>query len=250
MNNSKKSRVQRQVALKATVDMLPFSLAVLPWGLLVGSLAIQRGFSPLEAQLSSVLMFSGAAQLVAIELIGENGSLLTLMLTTFIISSRHFLYGLTLRDRLKVLPFKSRLPAGFLLTDQAFALAMSTKAFNTPLNIVYGLAAGFSFYFAWNVWTFIGIVAGGFLPDLTNIGLDFAIAVTFISLVVPTIKSRSALVAVVVAGTVSVVLKLAQFELSLIVAGFLGMFAGFATSVFDKKQSITANGDGEKGASE
>ena len=30
---------------KGAVDMLPLSLAVLPWGVLFGSLAIQRGFS-------------------------------------------------------------------------------------------------------------------------------------------------------------------------------------------------------------
>jgi predicted branched-subunit amino acid permease len=109
MPAAKINRIKRRIAIKATLDMLPFSLAVLPWGMLVGSLAIQRGFTPLEAQLSSALVFSGAAQLVAIELISENASLLTLMLTTFIISSRHFLYGLSMRDRLKVLPTMQRL---------------------------------------------------------------------------------------------------------------------------------------------
>ena len=193
MSATKRNKIKRRVVLKATIDMLPFSLAVLPWGLLVGSLAIQRGFTPLEAQLTSTLVFSGAAQLVAIELISENASLLTLMLTTFIISSRHFLYG---------------------------------------------LAAAVSFGIAWNIWTFIGIVAGSYLPDLTNIGLDFAIAVTFIALVIPGIKTRSAVVAVVVAGVMSVVLELAQFNLALITAGLSGMAAGYWASFYDKEVKI------------
>ena len=218
--------------------MLPFSLAVLPWGLLVGSLAIQRGFTPLEAQLTSTLVFSGAAQLVAIELISENASLLTLMLTTFIISSRHFLYGLSMRDRLKTLPTMQRLVAGYTLTDQSFVLNNHTKSFSSPLHITYGLAAAVSFGIAWNIWTFIGIVAGSYLPDLTNIGLDFAIAVTFIALVIPGIKTRSAVVAVVVAGVMSVVLELAQFNLALITAGLSGMAAGYWASFYDMEVKI------------
>jgi 4-azaleucine resistance transporter AzlC len=234
----KRNKIKRRVILKATIDMLPFSLAVLPWGLLVGSLAIQRGFTPLEAQLTSTLVFSGAAQLVAIELISENASLLSLMLTTFIISSRHFLYGLSMRDRLKTLPTMQRLVAGYTLTDQSFVLNNHTKSFSSPLHITYGLAAAVSFGIAWNIWTFIGIVAGSYLPDLTNIGLDFAIAVTFIALVIPGIKTRSAVVAVVVAGVMSVVLELAQFNLALITAGLSGMAAGYWASFYDKEVKI------------
>jgi 4-azaleucine resistance transporter AzlC len=234
----KRNKIKRRVVLKATIDMLPFSLAVLPWGLLVGSLAIQRGFTPLEAQLTSTLVFSGAAQLVAIELISENASLLTLMLTTFIISSRHFLYGLSMRDRLKTLPTIQRLVAGYTLTDQSFVLNNHAKSFSSPLHITYGLAAAVSFGIAWNIWTFIGIVAGSYLPDLTNIGLDFAIAVTFIALVIPGIKTRSTVVAVVVAGVLSVVLELAQFNLALITAGLSGMAAGYWASFYDKEAKI------------
>ena len=48
--------------------MLPLCLAVLPWGILCGSLAVQNGFSALETQAMSLLVFAGSAQLVAIEL--------------------------------------------------------------------------------------------------------------------------------------------------------------------------------------
>ena len=60
---------------KGTVDMLPLSLAVLPWGILFGSLAVQRGFSWLEAQMFSAIIFGGAVQIVTVELIADNASL-------------------------------------------------------------------------------------------------------------------------------------------------------------------------------
>ena len=58
--------ISRQKALlsaviKGSLDMLPLSLAVLPWGILFGSLAIQRGFTWFEAQLFSAFIFAIAS---------------------------------------------------------------------------------------------------------------------------------------------------------------------------------------------
>lgn len=90
----------RVALLKGATDILPLSLAVLPWGVLFGSLAIQRGFSWFEAQLFSAIIFGGAVQIVTVELMAENTPLLVVLFSAFVISSRHFLYGLALRERL------------------------------------------------------------------------------------------------------------------------------------------------------
>lgn len=222
----------RQLALlsalkKGTVDMLPLSLAVLPWGILFGSLAVQRGFSWLEAQMFSAIIFGGAVQIVTVELIADNASLFTVVFSAFIISSRHFLYGLTLRDRLSPKPFRWRLSLGFLLTDELFALSGDRRAYRNRFRLYYALGAGGSFYLAWNLWTFIGIVAGASLPDLTELGLDFAIAATFIALVIPEIKTLATLVAVLVAGVASVIFTLWGFELGLVCAALMAMCSGF-----------------------
>ena len=222
----------RQLALlialkKGAVDMLPLSLAVLPWGILFGSLAVQRGFSWLEAQMFSAIIFGGAVQIVTIELIADNASLFTVVFSAFIISSRHFLYGLTLRDRLSPKPLRWRLSLGFLLTDELFALSGDRRAYRNRFRLYYALGAGGSFYLAWNLWTFIGIVAGASLPDLTELGLDFAIAATFIALVIPEIKTLATLVAVLVAGVSSVIFTLWGFELGLVCAALMAMCSGF-----------------------
>lgn len=212
---------------KGFIAMLPLNLAVLPWGILCGSLAIQRGFSVLEAILMPVLIFAGAVQLVVIELINDNVPLATILFTAIIISSRHFLYGLALRDKLKNLPFKWRGSLGFLLTDELFALCGERKSLQGKLKLVYALSAGGSFYLCWLLWNIIGITAGSYLPDLTNLGLDFAIAVTFIALVVPTITNLAMLITVVVAGFFSVLFKLANWELGLVISSLIAMFCGY-----------------------
>ena len=216
---------------KGAIDMLPLSLAVLPWGVLFGSLAVQRGFSWLEAQLFSAVIFGGAVQIVTVELIADQASLLTVLFSAFVISSRHFLYGLTLRERLSPKPLRWRLGLGFLLTDELFALSGDRRAYQNKFRLYYALGAVGSFYLAWNLWTFIGIVAGAWLPDLTKLGLDFAIAATFIALVVPEIKSLATLISVLVAAISALIFSLWQIELGLVFAALLAMLAGYFTQV-------------------
>ncbi|TQF70106.1 AzlC family ABC transporter permease [Pseudoalteromonas luteoviolacea] len=220
---------------KGLLDMLPLNLAVLPWGILCGSLAIQNGFSALEAQLMSLLVFAGSAQLVAIELMAKDVSFVTLVITTFIISARHLLYGLSIRNKMIDKPLKWRGPIAFFLTDELFAFSHHHRAYQGKLRLVYALVAGASFYLAWNLWTFFGIVAGQYLPDLTNLGLDFAIAAIFIALVIPGITNTSTLVACIVSGLSMLYFKTVEFEFGLVAAALLGMTTGYLLQTKEDK---------------
>jgi 4-azaleucine resistance transporter AzlC len=242
-----KKKARWLMARKGFFDMLPLNLAVLPWGILCGSLAVQRDFSALEAILMPLIVFAGSAQLVAIELIANNASLATILFTTFIISSRHFLYGLALRDKLKVLPSKWRYGLGFLLTDELFALSSHSKSFVGQLRLIYAVVAGGSFYVFWLLWNVAGVIAGSYLPDLTHLGLDFAIAVTFIALVIPTIINLPILVTVIVAAILSVVFKLMAFELDLVAAALIAMYCGYLTDRFQHKHKNTNKTDDKNG---
>ena len=235
----------KQLIKKGFWDMLPLNLAVIPWGILCGSLAIQRDFSVLEALLMPLIVFAGSAQLVATELIASNAPLATILFTTFIISSRHFLYGLAFRDKLSTLPTKWRLSLGFLLTDELFALSGNKKAFKGVYRLFYALAAGGSFYLCWLLWNIIGIFAGAYLPDLTTLGLDFAIAVTFIALVIPSITTIPMLVSVVVSGIAAITFKLWQWELDLVAASLLGMYAGYLSVGIQTKLKLMQTKVGE-----
>ncbi|MFY8274530.1 AzlC family ABC transporter permease [Pseudoalteromonas sp. SSDWG2] len=230
-NNGKNQRTLHRAAfIKGQLDMMPLNLAVLPWGILCGSLAMQNGFSALEAQLMSLLVFAGSAQLVAIELIANNTPLLTIAITTFIISSRHFLYGLAVRQKVIAQPLRWRLPVSFVLTDELFAFSHHRKAYQNKTRLIYALSAGFSFYVFWNIWTLLGIVAGSLLPDLTDLGLDFAIATTFIALVIPSIKNKATLACVIVSGVCAATLKFLGVDMWLVFSALLGMSCGYVLS--------------------
>jgi 4-azaleucine resistance transporter AzlC len=224
---TRRQKALLRALIKGAADILPLSLAVLPWGVLFGSLAIQRGFSWLEAQLFSAMVFGGAVQIVAIELMAVNTPLLVVLFSALVISSRHFLYGLALRERLINHPARWRMGLGFLLTDELFSVLSNKRAYLTKCRLYYALGAGGSFYLAWNMWTAIGIIAGTSLPDLTQLGLDFAIAAIFIALVVPEIKSIPILICVIMSAVSAVVFSIYQNDLALISAALVGMASGF-----------------------
>ncbi len=213
--------------IQGTVAMIPLSIAVIPWGLLAGSYAIESGLTAFESQALSAILFAGSAQLVATGMIKAGVGLTTMLLTTLFITSRHFLYSVSMRDRIGKLPLKWRLALGYLLTDELFAICGNQS--EQRFEPWYALGAGLSFYLCWNLATLVGIVAGSYIPALNELGLEFAVAATFIALVIPNIKNSPTLVAVVVALITSVALNLIQFEGALMVASIGGMLAGYLT---------------------
>ncbi|WP_064608029.1 AzlC family ABC transporter permease [Photobacterium sp. J15] len=232
--NVNKFKLFRQGALAVT----PLCVAVIPWGLLAGSFAVDIGLDIFQSQALSAIVFAGSAQLVATGLINAGAGLATILLTTLFITSRHLLYGLTMRNTISPLPLRWRLGLGFLLTDELFAVCghHSPKTFNRW----YALGAGLWFYICWNLASFAGIVAGKFIPNLDSLGLDFAIAATFIAIVIPTIKNIAVLISILVAMVLSVTLQAFEVEGGLMIASLAAMIAGYSyDKMFGKQQRET-----------
>ncbi|GAA5645867.1 AzlC family ABC transporter permease [Vibrio proteolyticus] len=223
----------RKLFWRGTVAMIPLSVAVIPWGLLAGSFAIDAGLNALESQALSAILFAGSAQLVATGMLKAGAGLATLLLTTFFITSRHFLYSVSMRQKVSPMPLKWRLALGFLLTDELFAVCgqQSEKQFNRW----YALGAGLSFYFAWNAATLVGIIAGSYIPALNQLGLEFAVAATFIALVIPHVVNLPVVTAVIVSLVLSVMLNHWQVEGALMIASIGGMLAGYLCETWRKK---------------
>lgn len=218
-------------------SMLPLTLAVIPWGILAGALAMDAGLPPWQGQALSLLVFAGAAQLVAIGMVQSHLGWLPILATTVLITARHLLYGMAWRRSVLPLSRPWRLGLGFLLTDELFALhtAERLKAFDPW----FALGAGVSFYLGWNLATLLGVVAGHSLPDLTHWGLDFAVVATFIALVLPACRGRAVWGCVLSSALLSVVGALYFPQVGLLVASLGGMAVGYGLSRPDQ------NGEGQ-----
>lgn len=212
---------------QAIVDTVPLGVSVTPWGILFGSLAIQTGLSMWQSQLLSLLVFAGAAQMSGVAIMGAGGSLSSLLNSTFMISSRHLLYSATYKDHIRDLPFIKRVVFAFFLTDEMFAIAHADQEKTGKFDYGYALTSGVAFYVIWNMTTFIGIVAAKSVEGIDELGLDFAIAATFIAMTVPRIRGLAMLIAVVISGALAVALELSHINNALMIAGLVGMAVGY-----------------------
>jgi len=219
------------ILYRAVIDVLPLSIAVVPWGILTGAIAIQIGLSAWQSQVMSLLVFAGAAQLSGMTLMAGSASILSIFGTTFVISSRHLLYSITFRQYVSSLSLAWRIALAFVLTDEMFAVSQTHTQRTGKFSAFYALVVGFVFYAVWNIATLIGIIAGDYFDNITELGLDFAIAATFIGMTFDKIRQWPIVVAMLTSGIASVILKPFFVDSHIVIAGLLGMCIGYLVSM-------------------
>jgi predicted branched-subunit amino acid permease len=122
--------------LSGALEILPIVLAAIPIGLLWGTLAVKKGFSPLETALASASMFGGAAQFVAIDLWRDPVPWLLVIFSVFVVNARHVLMGASLSRHLGAIAPSLRPFVMFLLVDEVWALA-ERRVLQRPLTWLY-----------------------------------------------------------------------------------------------------------------
>jgi len=79
---------------------IPIAMGYVPLGAVFGFLMVQAGAAWWLAPLSSILVFAGAAQFMAIPLLVAGASISSIVLATAVVNLRHIFYGLSLLDQL------------------------------------------------------------------------------------------------------------------------------------------------------
>ncbi|MGG6270687.1 AzlC family ABC transporter permease [Leptolyngbya sp. AN03gr2] len=210
-----------------------------PFGILFGTLAIKSGVSIAATLAMSVFVFAGSAQFIAIGLIASGTPVALIWFTTFVVNLRHLLYAMSLLPYVGKLSGRWRLIIGFWLTDESFAVSIAryNRSDNSPFKHWYYLGAALFMYGNWQLCTAIGIWLGQQIPDATEWGLDFAMSVTFIGMVVPYIVTVPMLITVLVAGITALLTHPLPHQLGLLVAALTGVMAGFTVEQFRTKES-------------
>lgn len=226
-----------KLGLQAVLDTMPLAIAVIPWALLTGALAVQAGFSPAQAMFMSLFVFAGAAQLSAITLTTTGAATGAILGSTFVISARHLLYSVVFREHVINLPLRWRIAIAFVLTDEMFAVSQTHTQRTGQFSALYALVSGFTFHFAWNVGTLIGIIGIDYVSNLESLGLDFAIVAVFITMTFDQIRRRPIIVAIIVSACVSVICKPLLPDSYIIIAGLAGMCAAYLADSSSKSRT-------------
>ncbi|NVK42429.1 MAG: AzlC family ABC transporter permease [Oceanospirillaceae bacterium] len=184
-------------------DTLPLILAAIPFGIVYGALAMSNGLSEWATLAISLFVFAGSAQFIAVTLVASAAALPVILLTVFVVNLRHMLYAASLMPWVSGLPQRLRALMAFWLTDETYAVVTNRIGKDPELTGLpwYYCGSALAMYGNWVFCTWLGITVGQQLPSLTDWGLDVAMVVAFIGIVVPALRNRAQWACALSAGT-------------------------------------------------
>ncbi len=215
--------------------MLPVLLGTVPFGFVAGVAAVAAGMTAVQGIALSLLSFSGIAQLVTSQLIAVHSPPPLTVVAAAVVSLRFLMYSATMAPHLAHLDRRWRALLAYLMTDQSFAASMQryAEAGERGHRHWHFLGAALTLYVSWQASVAIGVVAGAQVP--ASWSLDFAVVLTFISLLVPAVRSRVDLAAAVVAGAMALIAAGLPYRLALVVASVAGIALGMALEAWRAK---------------
>lgn len=217
----------------------PMLLGVVPFGLVAGAAPVARGLGTGAAIGFSTVVFAGASQLAAIDVLGDGGSAWVAAIAAWTINLRMLLYAASLAPHLAHEPLGRRLGAAYLLVDQNYAIALSRwTAGDVPpaRRLPYFLGAGGLLWVAWQAATVLGAVAGARLPD--DVPLEFAVPLVFLVLLVPTLEAPPAVAAALGGGGGALLAaELGWGDLAVVVGAAVGITAGVVAELASDRRS-------------
>ena len=168
---------------------VPIMVGFFPLGTAYGILMAKAGYNALWTGLTSLFVYAGSLQMLMIGFFTASTPIMTVIVASLLLNSRHIFYGLSFLDKFNSYgPWKYFLIYG--LPDESYSLLCSyvpqegveekwVHVFDTALIWLY-----------WIAFSVLGCIAGSLIPfDLT--GIDFAMTALFIVILVDQLKGAS-----------------------------------------------------------
>ena len=215
---------KKQLFSRGMLDIAPHMLSVIPFGIICGAIGVDLGFNPYLVYAMSIIIFGGASQIVFLQLLSGGASSLVAVTSVGVINSRHLLYGAVISEYLEKLSFIKKLLISYFVVDQGFA--ESNKFFKknkTEQYLHYHLlGTGITMWVCWQIATLAGIILGSFVPE--ELGLKFAIPLTFIAIVVQDLKKLDHVIVMLVCGISSLLFFEAPFKSYILISPVIALF--------------------------
>ncbi len=223
----------RTDAVEGARDIGPFMLGVVPFGLITGISALDAGFGGLQTVAMSVVVFAGASQLALIELVGDGAPVAVVVATAAVVNLRYLMYSASIAPYFRDFSRPWKWLSAYALTDQSYAVAVTEFSDDDPAmrrRRWYYLGAAFALWGVWVLSTAVGVVVGGSVPP--GLSLEFAVPLTFLALLVPSLKDRLSGLVGVIAGGVAIPAAALPLDIGLVVAALLGLTVGVLVDTF------------------
>jgi 4-azaleucine resistance transporter AzlC len=190
---------------------MPIAIGYIPSALACGILCKTAAFTPLESVFMSFIVFAGASQFVAINLLLLGSAIPEIILATAVLNMRLVMMSSALGRKLepgvnavkKILIF-------FEMTDESFSVAAMQKESKLSPEFMFGL--NIVGHCTWTLGTLLGYYSTSVLPDSVQDSMGMALYALFIGLLIPSVRrSMPALVVAIVSMALSSVIKWTPF---------------------------------------
>ncbi len=157
---------------------MPVILGYLPSGFAFGLMMSAIGKGVLASFIMAVTMYAGAGQYIAVDFIKNNATFITIIVTTFLINSKHLFYGISLIEKFNKTGRKKPYLI-FALTDETYALLTGTQYPDDVREDWYIFLVSLINQLSWIAGCTLGAVFGSVVKFDTT-GLDFAMTALFL----------------------------------------------------------------------
>ena len=204
-------------------SVLPIISGIIPFGAVMGSAFSEAQLSFFQALLMNTTVYAGAAQLATVELMKMNAAVFVVLATGLIINMRFLLYSAAMSPYLKDASPLIKFLCAFTLTDQSYAaMTANQDKFHTNTEAThFYLGTAACMMLTWHASVMAGFIFGNFAPASLN--LDFAIPLSFVALLVPTMKRRGHQVVAIFSALASLVFYGLPLRTGLIVTSLLSI---------------------------
>lgn len=157
------------------------------YGISFGALATAAGLTVWQAQVLSLLMFSGGSQFALIGVIAASGpaGAIPAIISAWLLGIRNGFYALRLNSVLQLRGLVNLLAAQLTIDESNAVSASQDEHKNSKLGF---WVTGISVFIFWNLFTLVGSLLGSAMSDPSEWGLDAAAAAAFLGLVWPRLK--------------------------------------------------------------
>ena len=161
---------------------LPILFGFLPLGTAFGILFQELGYPWYFASLMGIVVYAGAAQFMAVGMLGAGVGLFEIAISTFFLNSRHLFYGLALLNSFGAWSLR-KFYLIFGLTDETYALMTTIKVPKEFQRERYYLLITLFSQCYWVLGCTIGALASSSLNFNTE-GMEFAATALFTVLLI------------------------------------------------------------------
>ncbi|MET0312143.1 MAG: AzlC family ABC transporter permease [Burkholderiaceae bacterium] len=204
----------------------PLAPGVALYGVVFGVLAAERSISWIYAMLMSVFVYSGSAQLAALQNLSQSTLVLPLVATILVMNARYVLYGAAIQPWLAGTTRGRALASLFFMGDGNWALSMK-EYHDGYRDAGYVLGSGVAMFVPWVGGTLVGHLLANNVPNPAQFGLDFMLVAFAAAIGISVWRGKSDLWPAAAAALTAFVLhKLVPGGWYIVGAGLAGAIVG------------------------